>query len=98
VKIYEGANIRNVALVGHSHSGKTSLTSAMLFTVTPFRAIAIAEPVSTPNCIGFPAFMTGFPSLSTTTNRSCAWLAPGTKRVSFPDSVLVTVWSYMANE
>jgi len=32
VKIYEGANIRNVALVGHSHSGKTSLTSAMLFT------------------------------------------------------------------
>jgi elongation factor G len=32
VKNYEGANIRNVALVGHSHSGKTSLTSAMLFT------------------------------------------------------------------
>ena len=32
MKIYEGANIRNVALVGHSHSGKTSLTSAMLFT------------------------------------------------------------------
>jgi len=32
VKNYEGANIRNVALVGHSHSGKTSLASAMLFT------------------------------------------------------------------
>ena len=32
VKNYEGANIRNVALVGHSHSGKTSLTSALLFT------------------------------------------------------------------
>ena len=32
MKTYEGANIRNVALVGHSHSGKTSLTSAMLFT------------------------------------------------------------------
>ena len=32
VKTYEGANIRNVALVGHSHSGKTSLASAMLFT------------------------------------------------------------------
>ncbi len=32
VKNYEGANIRNVALLGHSHSGKTSLTSAMLFT------------------------------------------------------------------
>ena len=32
VKNYEGANIRNVALIGHSHSGKTSLASAMLFT------------------------------------------------------------------
>jgi elongation factor G len=32
LKNYEGANIRNVALVGHSHSGKTSLASAMLFT------------------------------------------------------------------
>jgi elongation factor G len=32
LKTYEGANIRNVALVGHSHSGKTSLASAMLFT------------------------------------------------------------------
>jgi elongation factor G len=32
VKIYEGANVRNVALVGHSHSGKTSLVSAMLYT------------------------------------------------------------------
>ena len=32
MKNYEGANIRNVALVGHSHSGKTSLASAMLFT------------------------------------------------------------------
>jgi elongation factor G len=32
VKNYESANIRNVALVGHSHSGKTSLASAMLYT------------------------------------------------------------------
>src|ERR1700761_8960491 len=32
VKTYEGANVRNIALVGHSHSGKTSLVSAMLFT------------------------------------------------------------------
>jgi elongation factor G len=32
VKNYEGANIRNVALVGHSHSGKTSLAAAMLYT------------------------------------------------------------------
>ncbi|HZP22724.1 MAG TPA: elongation factor G [Terriglobales bacterium] len=32
MKTYDGANIRNIALVGHSHSGKTSLASAMLFT------------------------------------------------------------------
>jgi elongation factor G len=32
VKIYSGENIRNVALVGHGHAGKTSLVSAMLFT------------------------------------------------------------------
>jgi len=32
VKTYESANLRNVALVGHSHSGKTSLASAMLYT------------------------------------------------------------------
>ncbi len=32
MKNYEGANIRNVAVVGHSHSGKTSLVSAMLYT------------------------------------------------------------------
>ncbi|HEX8800076.1 MAG TPA: GTP-binding protein, partial [Terriglobales bacterium] len=32
MKTYEGANIRNVALIGHSHSGKTSMVSAMLYT------------------------------------------------------------------
>jgi elongation factor G len=32
VKTYEGDNIRNVAVIGHSHSGKTSLVSALLFT------------------------------------------------------------------
>jgi elongation factor G len=32
VKSYEGENIRNVAVIGHSHSGKTSLVSALLFT------------------------------------------------------------------
>jgi elongation factor G len=32
VKVYESANIRNVAMVGHGHAGKTSLVSAMLFT------------------------------------------------------------------
>jgi elongation factor G len=32
LKAYSGENIRNVALVGHGHAGKTSLASAMLFT------------------------------------------------------------------
>jgi len=32
VKVYEGKDIRNVGLVGHGHSGKTSLTAALLYT------------------------------------------------------------------
>jgi elongation factor G len=32
VKVYTGENIRNVAIVGHGHAGKTSLLSAMLYT------------------------------------------------------------------
>ena len=32
MKIYAGENVRNVAVIGHSHSGKTSLVSALLFT------------------------------------------------------------------
>lgn len=31
MKVYEGANIRNLVMVGHSHSGKTSLVSALLY-------------------------------------------------------------------
>src|SRR6266700_1079116 len=32
MKVYEGANVRNVAVVGHGHAGKTSLVSAMMYT------------------------------------------------------------------
>jgi elongation factor G len=32
VKVYETNDIRNVGLVGHGHSGKTSLTAGLLFT------------------------------------------------------------------
>ena len=32
LKVYEGKDIRNLVVVGHSHSGKTTLVSAMLFT------------------------------------------------------------------
>src|SRR5580765_3788850 len=31
MKVYDAANIRNVALIGHSASGKTQLVSAALF-------------------------------------------------------------------
>src|SRR5207237_7277369 len=31
MKVYDAANIRNVALIGHSASGKTQLVSAILF-------------------------------------------------------------------
>ncbi len=32
MKVFDTSEIRNVALIGHGHSGKTSLASAMLFT------------------------------------------------------------------
>ena len=32
MKVFDSFDIRNVALIGHGHSGKTSLTSALLFT------------------------------------------------------------------
>ncbi|HXY51206.1 MAG TPA: elongation factor G [Terriglobales bacterium] len=32
MKVYEAANLRNLALIGHGHAGKTSLASAMLYT------------------------------------------------------------------
>ena len=32
MKAYEGANLRNLALIGHGHAGKTTLVSAMLYT------------------------------------------------------------------
>src|SRR5215813_4197776 len=31
MKVYEGKDIRNVGVVGHGHSGKTSLTAGLLF-------------------------------------------------------------------
>ena len=32
MKVYEGKDIRNLVVMGHSHSGKTTLASAMLYT------------------------------------------------------------------
>ena len=35
MKVYEGKDIRNLVVIGHSHSGKTSLVSAMFYTGGP---------------------------------------------------------------
>ena len=32
MKVYEAAHLRNIALIGHGHAGKTTLVSAMLYT------------------------------------------------------------------
>ena len=32
MKVYEGSDVRNVALIGHGHSGKTSLAAGFLYT------------------------------------------------------------------
>jgi len=47
VKTYEGANVRNVAIVGHSHSGKTSLVSAMLYTAGSTQRLGRVDDGST---------------------------------------------------
>ncbi len=43
MKVFEGANIRNVALVGHGHAGKTQLISAMLFTAGATPSLGLVD-------------------------------------------------------
>jgi len=47
VKVYEGANIRNVAVLGHSHAGKTSLVSALLYTAGSTQRLGRVDDGST---------------------------------------------------
>jgi elongation factor G len=48
VKVYEGANIRNVALIGHGKAGKTSMVSAMLYTAGATQRLGRVDDGSAP--------------------------------------------------
>ena len=39
MKVYESSNIRNLVVVGHSHAGKTSLVSSLLYTAGATKAL-----------------------------------------------------------
>ena len=47
MKVYTGANIRNVALVGHSGSGKTQLASALLFNAGSITRLGLVDEGTT---------------------------------------------------
>jgi elongation factor G len=48
VKVYSGENIRNVAIVGHGHAGKTTLVSAMLYTAGAMPRLGRVDDGSSP--------------------------------------------------
>ncbi len=48
MKVYEGANIRNIAFIGHGHAGKTSLISSMLYTAGATQRLGRVDDGSAP--------------------------------------------------
>ncbi len=48
MKVYDGSDLRNVALVGHLHSGKTSLAAAMLYTAGASARLTRVDEGNTP--------------------------------------------------
>ncbi|MBM3764722.1 MAG: elongation factor G [Acidobacteria bacterium] len=48
MKVYDGNDLRNIALVGHLHSGKTSLASAMLYTAGAVNRLTRVDEGNTP--------------------------------------------------
>ncbi len=47
MKVYEGKDIRNVVVIGHSHSGKTSLVSSLLYTGGATAKLGLVDDGST---------------------------------------------------
>src|SRR4051812_801638 len=47
MKVYDGKDIRNVGVVSHGHSGKTSLTAAMLFSTGATNRLTRADEGNT---------------------------------------------------
>lgn len=48
MKVYESANLRNAAVIGHSHCGKTSLVSALLYTAGATQRLGRVDDGSAP--------------------------------------------------
>ncbi|MGZ4789777.1 MAG: elongation factor G [Terriglobales bacterium] len=48
MKVYEGKNVRNVALVGHADAGKTELVAAMLYTAGATPQLGLADQGTAP--------------------------------------------------
>jgi elongation factor G len=48
MKVYDGSDLRNVALVGHLHSGKTSIAAAMLYTAGATNRLTRVDEGNTP--------------------------------------------------
>jgi elongation factor G len=47
LKVYEGKDIRNLVVIGHSHSGKTSLVSSLLYTAGATPKLGLVDDGST---------------------------------------------------
>ena len=48
MKVYESSNLRNLAVIGHGHAGKTSLIAAMLYTAGATQRLGRVDDGSAP--------------------------------------------------
>jgi elongation factor G len=91
VKVYEGANVRNVVLVGHGDAGKTSLVSGMLYTAGATQRLGRVDDGST---------VTDFDeeevARSMSISTSLAYAEWGRTRVNFLDTPGFTLFAHEA--